>query len=82
MKEKILSKLKSAVSDGKNALTGISEKTIEDYAEIYGKKITDESLIDAEMETIVSSFFEKFCLCFAHPTRRDGMCRRKPTFHP
>jgi hypothetical protein len=54
MKEKILSKLKAAVSDGKNALTSISEKTLEDYAEIYGKKITDESLIDAEVETIVS----------------------------
>jgi uncharacterized membrane protein len=54
MKEKILSKLKMAVSDGKNGLTSISEKTLEDYAEVYGKKITDESLIDAEVETIVS----------------------------
>jgi hypothetical protein len=54
MIEKILSKLKMAASDGKNALTSISEKTLEDYAEICGKKITDESMIDAEVETIVS----------------------------
>jgi hypothetical protein len=54
MKEKIFSKLKTAVSDGKNGLTSIAEKTLEVYAEIYGKKITDESQIDAEVETIVS----------------------------
>jgi hypothetical protein len=54
MKEKIFSKLKSAVSDGKTGLTSIAEKTLEAYAEIYGKKITDESQIDAEVETIVS----------------------------
>ncbi|MDR2138542.1 MAG: hypothetical protein LBP50_03210 [Tannerella sp.] len=54
MKEKIFSKLKLAVSDGKNGLTSIAEKTLHAYAEIYGKKITDESQIDAEVDTIVS----------------------------
>jgi hypothetical protein len=54
MKEKILSKLKTLQSDGKNGLTSIAEKTLEAYAEVYGKKITDESLLDAEVETIVS----------------------------
>jgi hypothetical protein len=54
VKEKIFSKLKAAASDGKNGLTSIAEKTLEAYAEIYGKKITDETQLDAEVETIVS----------------------------
>jgi uncharacterized membrane protein len=55
MKEKILQKLKTAVSDGKNGLSSIAEKTLETYAEIYGKKITGESQVDVEVETIVSA---------------------------
>ncbi|MDR1223220.1 MAG: hypothetical protein LBL07_10160 [Tannerella sp.] len=54
MKEKIFLKLKAAVSDGKNGLTSIAKKTLEAYSEIYGKKITDESQIDTEVESIVS----------------------------
>jgi regulator of PEP synthase PpsR (kinase-PPPase family) len=54
VKEKIFSKLKTAASDGKNGLTSIAEKTLEAFAEEYGKKITDESQIDSEIETAVS----------------------------
>jgi uncharacterized protein involved in exopolysaccharide biosynthesis len=54
MKEKIFSKLKAAVADAKNGLSSISDKTLDAYSEISGKKITDDSQVDAEVETILS----------------------------